>query len=110
MGVDLKVFSSQFRERRGEFLATATPRLDRDAALLPQLAPGAEPCPMHPLPEGWKVVHYGDDGLRYDVTDRHGDPLTFATPGRVAEPSRAGARISTPREVESWYRRHGRYR
>jgi hypothetical protein len=30
MGVDLKVMASHYRERRGEFLATATLRLDRE--------------------------------------------------------------------------------
>jgi hypothetical protein len=80
MGVDLKVLASHFRERRGEFLATATLRLDRDPRLLAQLAPDAEPCLVHPLPEGLKVGHYEDEGLKYDEVDRYGNSLTFTTP------------------------------
>jgi hypothetical protein len=44
MGVDLKVCASHYRERRGEFLATASLRLDRDEALFAQLVSEATPC------------------------------------------------------------------
>ncbi len=39
----------------------------------------ARPCLVRPLPEGLKVGHYEDCGLRYDDKDRHGNPLTFTT-------------------------------
>jgi hypothetical protein len=95
MGVDLKVFASHFREHRGEFLATATLRLDRDAGLLSQLASDAKPCLVHPLPEGLKVGHYEEDGLRYEETDRHGDPLTFTTPAELQH-------LRVPDEISPW--------
>jgi hypothetical protein len=81
MGIDLKVLASQFREHRGEFLATATLRFERDAHLLAQFAIDAEPGLAHPLPEGLKIGHYEDDGLKFDTVDRYGAPLTFTTPG-----------------------------
>src|SRR5262245_35556807 len=80
MGIDLQVFASRFRERRGEFLATATLRFDRDSGLFAQLSPDAEPRLTQPLPADLKVGHYEDDGLRWDETDRQGRPLTFTTP------------------------------
>ncbi len=80
MGVDLKILASQFRERRGEFLATASLRFDRDPRLLAQLAIDAEPCLVHPLPDGLKAGHYEDEGLKFDEVDRYGKPLTFTTP------------------------------
>jgi hypothetical protein len=83
MGVDLKVLTSQFRERRGEFLATATLRLDRDSALLSQLSTGSKPCLVHPLPADLKVGHYEDEGLKYETVDRHGAPLTYTTPAEL---------------------------
>ena len=43
MGIDLKILASQFRERRGEFLATATLRFDRDATPFSQLSGEANP-------------------------------------------------------------------
>jgi hypothetical protein len=97
MGVDLKVFASHFRERRGEFLATATLRLDRDPGMLSQLAPDATPRLVHPLPEGLKVGHYEEDGLRYEATDRHGEPLTFTTPAELRS-------LRVPDEISPWNR------
>ena len=52
MGIDLKVLASHFRERRGEFLATASLRFDRDQRLLAQFSADAEPCLVRPIPEG----------------------------------------------------------
>ncbi len=95
MGVDLKVLASHFRERRGEFLATAALRFDRDAALLAQLAPDAEPCLTHPLPAGLKVGHYEDEGLRWDDADRQGRPLTFTTPADLR-------RLRLPADLAPW--------
>jgi hypothetical protein len=80
MGIDLKVLATNFRERGGEFLATASLRLDRDHGLLGQLAADAEPCLVRPLPEGLKVGHYEDEGLRFETTDRYSRRLTFTTP------------------------------
>jgi hypothetical protein len=97
MVVDLKVFASHFRERRGEFLTTASLRLDRDPGILLQLAPDAKPCLMHLLPEGLKVGHYEEDGLRYEVTDRHGDPLTFTTPAELRT-------LRVPDDISPWNR------
>jgi hypothetical protein len=97
MGIDLKVFASHFRERRGEFLATATLRLDRDAALLSQLSPDAKPCLVHPLPEGLKVGHYEDEGLKYEATDGHGDALTFTTPSELRN-------LRVPDDISPWNR------
>jgi hypothetical protein len=85
MGVDLKVLASHFRERRGEFLATATLRFDRDAGLFVQLALEAEPRLVQRLPVGLKVGHYEDEGLRWDELDRQGQPLTFTTPADLQQ-------------------------
>lgn len=79
MGIDLQVLASHFRERRGELLATASLRFDRDQRLLAQFSIDAEPCLVHPLPEGLKVGHYEDEGLKFDEVDRYGKPLTFTT-------------------------------
>jgi hypothetical protein len=97
MGVDLKVMASHFRERRGEFLATATLRFDRDAGLFAQLAPDAEPCLAHPLPPGLKVGHYEDEGLRWDEVDRQGRPLTFTTQEEARQ-------LRVPDDVSQWNR------
>src|SRR5687768_4347984 len=90
MGVDLKVLTSNFRERRGEFLATATLRLDRDEALFAHLAGDAQP-----LPSGLKVGHYEDEGLRWDQVDRQGRALTFKTPADLR-------RLRVPDDLSSW--------
>lgn len=79
MGLDLKVMASHFRERRGEFLPTATLRFDRDAGLFAQLAWDATPCLVHPLPEGLRVGCYEDEGLRFTDVDRDGNRLTYTT-------------------------------
>lgn len=80
MGIDLKVLATHFREHRGEFLATATLRLERDSGLLAQLAIDAVPSLAQPMPKGLKVGHYEDDGVKFDEVDRYGNPLTFTTP------------------------------
>jgi hypothetical protein len=35
------------------------------------------------LPEGIKVGHYDDDGLKFDDKDRYGQGLTYTTPDQV---------------------------
>jgi hypothetical protein len=97
MGIDLKILATHFRERRGEFLATATIRLERDPALLAQLAPDAEPCLVRPLPNGLKIGHYEDEGLRYDETDRSGNPLTFTSPSDLRN-------LRLPDDLSLWNR------
>jgi hypothetical protein len=97
MGLDMKVLASQFRERRGEFLATASLRLDRDEVLLAQLTPDAKPRLVHPLPADLKVGHYEDDGLRFDTVDRAGAPLTFTTPPELRN-------LRLPADVSPWNR------
>jgi hypothetical protein len=97
MGVNLKVLASHFRERRGEFLATASLRLDRDAALLSQLAESAEPCLVRPLPAGLKVGHYEDEGLKWEEVDRHSERLTFTT-------QTALRRLRLPEDLSPWNR------
>src|SRR4051812_42482942 len=83
MGIDLKVLASHFRERRGGVLPAAPPPLDRDAGLFAQLAIDAEPRMVKPLPEGLKVGHYEEEGLKFEETDRHGNRLTFTTPAEL---------------------------
>lgn len=97
MGIDLKVLASHFRERRGEFLATATLRFDRDVRLFAQLAPDAEPCLVQPLAAGLKVGHYEDEGLRWDEADRQGRPLTFTAPTELQ-------RLRLPDDLSPWNR------
>ena len=80
MGIDLKILASNFRERRGELLSTASLRLDRDPRLQSLLSKEAVPSIVQPLPEGLKVGHYEDDGLKFSDADRYGQPLTFTTP------------------------------
>jgi hypothetical protein len=50
MGIDLEVMASRFRERRGEFLPTATLRFDRDSGLFGQLDLQSGPCLVRPIP------------------------------------------------------------
>lgn len=95
MGIDLKVFASSFRERRDEFLATATLRFDRDMGVLAQFAPDAQPCVVRLLPQGLKVGHYEDEGLKFAVTDRSGNPLTFTTPADLR-------RLRLPDDISPW--------
>jgi hypothetical protein len=97
MGVDLKVLASHYRERRGEFLASATLRLDRDAGLFAQLALGADPCLVHPLPAGVKVGHCEEEGLKWEELDRSGAPLTFTTPAELK-------RLRVPADLSPWNR------
>jgi hypothetical protein len=97
MGIDLKVLASHFRERRGELLATATLRLDRDGRLLAQLASDAEPCLVQALTPGLKVGHYEDDGLRWEEVDRQGKLLTFTTPADLR-------RLRVPDDLSQWNR------
>jgi hypothetical protein len=97
MGIDLKVLASHLRERRGEFLATATLRLERDVGLLSQLAASAEPRLAKPLPAGLKVGHYEEEGLKWEETDRHGEPLTFITPADLRH-------LRLPVDLSPWNR------
>lgn len=85
MGLDLTVLASHYRERRGEFLPTASLRFDRDDGLFSQLAADASPCLVSPLPAGLTVGIYEDAGLRYTDTDRYGNHLTFTTPARLRQ-------------------------
>jgi hypothetical protein len=97
MGIDLEVMASHFRERRGEFLPTATLRLDRDPRLLGQLDPQASPCLVYPLPAGLKVGRYEDQGLIQTATDRYGKPLTFTTSADIRQ-------LRVPDDVSPWNR------
>jgi hypothetical protein len=97
MGVDLEVLASHFRERRGEMLSTARLRFDRDMRLLVQLEGQATPCLVHPLPEGLNVGVYQDDGLKFTVTDRTGQPLTYTTPADLL-------RLQVPDDIAPWNR------
>src|SRR5689334_15649782 len=97
MGIDLKIFASYFRERRGENLATASLRFDRDQRLLSQLTREADPCLVRTLPEGLKVGHYEDEGLRFDDADRYGKPLTWTTSAEVQ-------RLNLPDDLSDWNR------
>ena len=80
MGIDLKVMASNFRERRGELLPTATLRFERDPGLFSRLALESVPSLVHPLPENLKVGSYEDQGLVFMERDRYGQPLNFTTP------------------------------
>lgn len=97
MGIDLKVLASSFRERRGEFLATATLRFERDGVLFAQLARDAQPLLVELLPAGLKVGHYEDEGLRWDDTDPQGQPLTCTTPTALG-------RLRVPEDLSPWNR------
>ena len=97
MGIDLKILASNFRERRGEFLATATIRLERDSTLLASWSQNTAPCLVKPLPTGLKIGHYEDEGLRYDETDRSGNPLTFTSPANLRN-------LRLPADLSPWNR------
>src|SRR5262245_46759402 len=97
MGADLKVMASHFRELRGEFLVTASLRLERDEALLGRLAPEADPCLVNTLPPGLKVGHCEDEGLRWDDVDRYGARLTYTTPAALQM-------LRLPDQVSPWNR------
>ena len=79
MGLDLTAVASNFRERRGELLPTATLRFDRDSGLFEQLQVDSTPSLVHLLPEGLRVGLYEDHGLRYVEVDRLGNRLTWTT-------------------------------
>jgi len=95
MGIDLQVLASNFRERDGELLATASLRCDRDQRLLAQLAAEASPRLVHPLPKGLKIGHHDDQGLKFDDVDRYGKPLTYTTSADLR-------RLRLPADLAPW--------
>lgn len=95
MGLDLKAMASHWRERRGEFLPTATLRFDRDTALFRQLAADATPPLVRPLPEGMTVGCHEDEGLRFVDVDRYGNRLTCTTPDDLR-------RLRVPDDLAPW--------
>jgi hypothetical protein len=97
MGIDLKVFASHYRERRGEFLATAGLRFDKDEALFAQLAADASPCLVTSMASGLKLGHCEDEGLKWSETDRYGNPLTCTTSVDLK-------RLRVPADVAPWNR------
>ena len=97
MGIDLKILASNFRERRGELLSTASLRIDRDPRLLALFTTEAIPCLVTAIPEGLKVGHYEDDGLKFAETDRYGQRLTFTTPEQLHS-------IQTIDDLSEWNR------
>jgi hypothetical protein len=97
MGIDLKAMASYFRERRGEFLPTATLRFERDPRVFARLAAEAVPCLVHRLPEGLKAGCYEDQGLVFADVDRQGNPLTFTTPAELR-------RLEIPPDTSDWNR------
>jgi hypothetical protein len=97
MGIDLEVMASRFRERRGEFLPTATLRFDRDGRLFGQLGPQATPCLVRPIPDGLKVGRYEDQGLTFTDVDRSGHRLTFTTPAELRG-------LQVPDDIDPWNR------
>jgi hypothetical protein len=97
MGVDLEVMATNFRERRGKFLPTATLRFDRDHGLFGQLEPQATPCLVRPIPEGLTVGRYEEEGLAFTATDRYGRPLRFTTPADLRQ-------LRVPDDVVPWNR------
>lgn len=105
MGIDLKLLASNFRERRGELLSTASVRLDRDPRLFALFSKDATPPVVEPLPKGLKIGHYEDEGLRFDDKDRYRNDLTFTTPillrGLTEKLKKAGMEIA---EISEWNR------
>jgi hypothetical protein len=97
MGIDLTVTATYFRERRGEFLPTATLRFERDHGLFHQLVPEAMPCLILPLPAELKAGLYDDHGLTFRATDRQGQPLTFTTPANLRK-------LTLPGDISPWNR------
>ncbi len=91
----MKVMASSFRERRDEFLPTATLRFDRDSGLFGQLTLEASPCIVHQLPNGLKVGSYEDNGLTFMEFDRHNQRLTFTTPAELR-------RLKVPDDIHPW--------
>lgn len=97
MGIDLKALASNFREHQGEMLSTANLRFDRDLRLFALFSQQASPSVVSPLPEGLKVGHYEDAGLRFDEKDRYGQPLTYTTSARIRS-------LPTVAEISDWNR------
>lgn len=95
MGIDLKVMASSFRERRDEFLPTATLRFDRDTGLFAQLTLEASPCLVRHLPKDLKVGYYEDSGLTFTDVDRDRHPLTFTTSTELR-------RLQVPGDIHPW--------
>lgn len=95
MGIDLKVMASSFRERRDEFLPTATLRFDRDSGIFAQLTLDASPCLVRQLPQGLKVGCYEDSGLQFTDSDRHNQALTFTTSAELR-------RLKVPDDLHPW--------
>src|SRR5229473_1705784 len=95
MGIDLQVLASNFRERDGELLATASLRFDRDRRLLAQLGPDASPCLVRPLLKGLKIGHYDHQGLRFDDVDKYGKPLTCTSSTELR-------RLQLPADLAPW--------
>src|SRR5262245_41412283 len=97
MGIDLKILASNLRERGGEWLSTASLRLDRDPRLLSLLSKDSVPCLVKSLPAGLKIGHYEEEGLRFSDKDRYGHELTFTTPEQL------GA-LREVNEISDWNR------
>jgi hypothetical protein len=77
MGIDLTVLASYFREHRGEFLPTASLRIDRDHRLFAQLSADATPPLVRLLPPGLQAGVYRDAGLAFTATDCYGKPFGY---------------------------------
>ena len=84
MGIDLKFLSSSFRER-GEIVATASIRADRQPEFLAQFGRNAIPCRVEELPQGMKIGHCEESGFRVDNMDHYGKPLTYTTSDRLKD-------------------------
>ena len=95
MGIDLQVMASQFRERKGELLSTATLRFERDPALFSKLSRDAVPCLVQLLPPDLKVGCYNEDGLVFVQADRYGQPLTWFTSSDLT-------RLDVPDGISPW--------
>jgi hypothetical protein len=96
MGIDLKILASNFRERDGRMLSTASIRLDRDPRVLSLIAKDDAPIP----PE-LSIGHFEDEGLRYDRTDSRGNPLTFTTPEKLQQSQKI---LESIEETSQWNR------
>jgi hypothetical protein len=97
MGIDLKAMASQFRERRGELLPTATLRFERDPRLFSRMSADVAPCLVHSFPEGLKTGCYEDDGLIFTDVDRYGRRLMYTTPTELQ-------RLELPEAISPWNR------
>jgi hypothetical protein len=95
MGIDLKAMASYFRERRGEFLPTATLRFERDSQVFARLVAEAVPCLVRRLPDGLKAGCYEDEGLVFTDVDWRGSRLTFTTPADLV-------RLEIPADTSPW--------